>query len=257
MNRTADIVDALLAPFEFPHVVGVGVWSDDDAQGQPENRTQQNQQFIDETLSPIVNDFTAKSCGCRESKCSGHGRCYLPQPPYPPPPAPAPPPGPHPSPSPSPSPGPPHPQPGACKALMEKLAGPDVKSSFCNIPPCHDAAGCPSNVTRCHECVQFHGAHEKALKGAGCTEDEAKAFCDAMGKPPAEAVAGAEVALGSGYTGRLFGDDSLCFCDEGYSGADCSQHDADAPDEHHTAVKTLSKDDVMCLDVSRKIISPA
>ena len=82
--------------------------------------------------------------------------------------------------------------------MMEKLAGPDVKSSFCNIPPCHDATGCPSNVTRCHECVQFHGAHEKALKGAGCTEDEAKAFCDAMGKPPAAAVAGAVAGLGCG-----------------------------------------------------------
>ena len=91
-NLTRDITDALLLPFEFPHTVGVGIWGDDDAQGQPTNRNDQNQAFIDGTLKPILNDFTAQSCACRASRCSGHGRCYLPQLPYPPPmPPPAPP----------------------------------------------------------------------------------------------------------------------------------------------------------------------
>lgn len=53
---------------------------------------------------------------------------------------------------------------------MEGLAGPDVKGNkFCQIPGCHDPAGCPKNVTRCTACIEVHGAHAKALQHAGCT----------------------------------------------------------------------------------------
>ena len=241
--------------------VGVGVWSDDDAQGQPANRNQQNQDFLDQTLAPIVNDFTAKSCNCRATKCSGHGRCYIPHGLYP---RPMPPPAPPPHPGPPPAPGPPGPAPAppkpkeTCESLMQSLAGPTVtKNKFCQIPKCTDgAAGCPTNTTRCLECVQFHGAHAHALKSVGCTDALVTKYCDSLGKPPHQAVrlhetgqhqqqpqqnekAGAAILGGgqyphmyhtaaeaasatSGYVGPLFGDDSLCFCDQGYTGEDCS-----------------------------------
>ncbi len=133
MNNTRDIVNSLLAPFEFPHTAGVGVWSDDDAQDQPANRTLQNQNMIDEVLAPIINDYATKSCACSAQKCSSHGRCHLPLAPYPftPPLAPPPP-----------------------------STRPDV--------------------------------HPQPLV----------------------------------YDGPMFGDDSVCFCDTGYSGTDCSKHDA-------------------------------
>ena len=55
MNNTRDIVNSLLSPFEFPHTAGVGVWSDDDAQDQPANRTLQNQNMIDDVPVPLVH----------------------------------------------------------------------------------------------------------------------------------------------------------------------------------------------------------
>lgn len=232
MNNSRDIISSLFGPFEFPHTVGVGVWSDDDAQGQPEDRNQQNQDFLDTTLKPILNDFTFQSCACRQNRCSGHGRCYIAHAPYPPlMPPPPPPPGPKPPPGPPGPPGPgPTPDPGACLRLMQGLAGPTVvKNKMCHIPRCADSAGCPTNVTRCNVCEEWTGAHAKALKGAGCTAEAVTQYCDAMGKPPA--VAAEVSAAGAGaYDGPLFKDDSLCFCDTGYSGVDCStQEEEDTP----------------------------
>eukprot|EP01047_Picozoa_sp_COSAG01_P057582 COSAG01_NODE_6674_length_3551_cov_21.128042_2_plen_352_part_00 len=261
MNSTRDIVSSLLSPFEFPHTVGVGVWSDDDAQGQPADRNKQNQRFIDETLKPIVNDFTSKSCACSKTKCSGHGRCYIAHPPYPPPLPPPPPPGPHPPPSPSPGPPkpppPPHPQPGPkqCTQLIEGLAGPNVTNNkFCSIPKCTATSGCPTNTTRCVTCIQSltTGAHAKALQRAGCTQALITSYCDSLGKPSQRAAAQrAKQGEPLQYTGPLFGEDSLCFCDAGYHGADCSQPDAPAAaaePQQHGNIRSDPTGSILCPD---------
>jgi hypothetical protein len=142
-----------------------------------------------------------------------------------PPPSP-PPPGPHPLP-----PSPPTPKPHECAELMEGLAGPNVhKNAYCHIPQCTQKHGCPSNTTRCLECIQPHGAHEKALRAAGCTDSEVTRYCDTLGTPGAPPTAVALGPVGTDeahlkYTGPLFQEDSLCFCDTGYAGPDCSQAD--------------------------------
>jgi len=135
---------------------------------------------------------------------------------------------------------------------MKGLAGPDVKKNkYCIIAKCTVAAGCPTNTTRCLECVQPHGAHASALKHAGCTDAMVTKYCDDMGKKQGGSNGnghghGNGGGSGSGsaadseqlmyYDGPLFRDDALCFCDAGYTGTDCSKHStATAEHEHESS----------------------
>lgn len=201
------------------------IWGDSDAQDQPPNRRQQLQADLTQNLAPITSAFTKQACACAKATCSGHGRCYTPPPQ--PPPSPSPPsPGPSPSPTP-PAPGP-LPGPAACLELESRLAGPkvDAAGSYCNIPqPCKETSGCPTNVTRCRECLGnlTAGAHSERLKEAGCTASELEQYCDEMGKhySPAEPQPGSKAGAAAARV------NVLCFCDDGYSGSDCSTHDGD------------------------------
>ena len=140
-----------------------------------------------------------------------------------------------------------------CQKLMEGLAGPGVKKNkMCIIPKCTVAAGCPTNTTRCLECVQPHGAHASALKHAGCTDAMVTQYCADMGKKqpldgeqavvmvpkPTSGGGGGEQLLF--YDGPLFRDDALCFCDTGYTGTDCSKQTTAAAMKRDNAAATAA-----------------
>ena len=59
------------------------------------------------------------------------------------------------------------------------------------------------------------GAHARPLKDAGCTNATITKYCDGLGQPPAAAAATATAPA-----------KKLCYCDDGYSGSDCSNQES-------------------------------
>ena len=95
---------------------------------------------------------------------------------------------------------------------MKRLGGPTVGKlgAWCNIPPCTVAGGCKNDTARCISCVVDMGVHARPLKDAGCTNATITKYCDDLGQPSVIARAPTK---------------KLCYCDDGYSGNDCSKYE--------------------------------
>lgn len=237
-----DLKSLFAVPFEFPHTgtlmlycalflnlirclrtAALLKWGDPAIGHVTVSQLQKN---FDERLGQFITDTVEDLCACAKSHCSGHGRCFTWTKPPPAPPAPVPP---------SPRPGP---QPVGCEALLHALFGPTARDHGCRPP---------TSQSKCSECTV--GEHGDALRRAGCSASQETQFCKNASvtttrtgalNPHADSAAG-----------------PYCYCDRGWSGADCSTRDeATARDKPLIGPRTsdVSADDttrgdsVMCTD---------